>query len=204
MKGKRKVCYRVASTSMHIHSTPWSSRGHEGEKKRKIQPRSAIPFCGLVTVATGRHQLDRKCHALTSIIQHLSFSSPPLCYLFNGRQHMGHTGPMRLQQNTATCLTRGTTKAGGVGTWATLPLPEHPSTDWAALAFKTCRCTSSATKGNFGKAVCIRLSVSNWTRVKHLGVFTFTETLPVECLPLCLHTAVSGISVWSGLHGQQL
>lgn len=154
----------VLQGCIHFNAYPFHTvviQRTRGEKKRKIQPRSAIPFCGLVTIATGRHQLDRKCHALTSIIQHLSFSSPPLCYLFNGRQHMGQTGPMRLQQNTATCLTRGTTKAGGVGTWATLPLPEHLSTDRAALALKTCRCTSSATKGNFGETVCIRLSVSN-------------------------------------------
>lgn len=36
----------------------------------------------------------------------LSVFHPPhsLCYLLNGRQHIGHTVPMRLQQNTTTCL----------------------------------------------------------------------------------------------------
>lgn len=161
----------VLQCCIHFNAYPFHTvviqrtRGEKKkQKKKQVQPRSAIPFWGLVTVATGRHQLDRKCHALTSIIQHLSFSSPPL-YLFNGRQHMGQTGPVRLQQNTATCLTRGTTKASRVGTLATLPLPEHISSDCTAPALRTYCCTRSAPKGNSGKTVWVRVSFSNRTRV---------------------------------------
>lgn len=76
---------------------------------------------------------------------------------------------------------------------ATLTLPEHGSTYCAGHLFKTYTC--SATKGNFEFSWAFQTEQgSNFTSV-HLGVCTFTKTLPVECLPLHLHTAVSGISV---------
>lgn len=187
-------------------------RGHpedtRNKKKNKKQPRSAIPFCGLVTVATGSYQLDRKWHALTSIIQHLSFSSPPLCYLFNGRQHMGQTAPVRLQQNTATCLTRGTTKASRVGDWQ----PSPGLSREAPAALDTFG-RPTATLVQQQKVSLVKLFKLSWAfqteqgssfTSGYRGVCAFAETLPVECLPLHLHTAWSGISVWSGLYSQQL
>lgn len=119
MQSVLRCCIHFNARSIPHRGHPKDTRGKKKEKE--IQPRSAIPLCGLVTAATGREQLDRRRRALTSVIQHLSFSSPPLCYLF--RQHMGQTGPVRLQQNTATCLTRGTTKASRVGTLLPLGLP---------------------------------------------------------------------------------
>ena len=93
--------------------------GKENKQKKTEQLQIShtvitIPFAAIATVSTGRGcQLERKWCALTSVIQNLPsslcFSSPPLSlclslYLLNGRQHIGHAVPMRLQQNT-TCLT---------------------------------------------------------------------------------------------------
>lgn len=51
-----------------------------------------------------------------------SFSAS-LSYLFNGRQHIGHTVPMRLQQNTTTCLTWDNKSQSHMGTLAEASQP---------------------------------------------------------------------------------
>lgn len=103
------MCYSVASTSMHIHSTPWSSRGHKETKTKKKWTTSVSHTILWLSVCSNRKMSARQ-EVTCTYLHHttpLCFSSPPLCYLFKGRQHMGHTVPMRLQQNTATCLTWG-------------------------------------------------------------------------------------------------
>lgn len=104
-------------------------------QKRKIQSAIplAIPFFGTATISTGRGYLPP-----SYITSHppSCFCSPPLfslplCYLFNGRQHTGHTVPMRLQQNTTTCLTWDNKSQSHMGTLpeaarasSTMPTPK--------------------------------------------------------------------------------
>lgn len=102
-------------------------------RKTKNNLKSAILFGGSASVSTGRGcQLERKWHALTFIIHNLTsslcFSSPhsfsaPLCYLLSGRQHTGHAVPMRLQQNTTTCLTWDNKSQSHMGTLAAASRP---------------------------------------------------------------------------------
>lgn len=60
--------------------------------------------------------------------------SLPLCYLFNGRQHTGHTGPMRLQQNTSTCLPWDNKSQSQMGILAEASQPSSAADTQAPMA----------------------------------------------------------------------
>lgn len=63
--------------------------------------------------------------------------SASLSYLLNGRQHIGHAVPMRLQQNTTTCLTWDNKSQSHMGTLAEASQPSSamltPNLPWLDL-----------------------------------------------------------------------
>lgn len=66
--------------------------------------------------------LYKTSHPLSVFPLPLSFSAC-LCYLLNGRQHIGHAVPMRLQQNATTFLTWDNKSQSHMGTLAAAGQP---------------------------------------------------------------------------------
>lgn len=171
-------------------------RGHpqdtrKPKQKRNRQPRSAIPFCGLVTVATGRRcQLDRKWHALTSIIQNLSVFPLPHSAIFSRAGNTWATPcPWGCSRTLPPAWHGGTTKASRVGTLAALLTPQTlPHLDlWAPTAPCTCY-GSTTTLWQQRVALAQRPEIKqNLFRASPLPV-SECVTLPKEWLPLRLHT----------------
>lgn len=164
-------------------------RGHpqdtrKPKQKGNRQPRSAIPFCGLVTVATGRRcQLDRKWHALTSIIQHLSVFPLPHSAIFSRAGNTWATPcPWGCSRTLPPAWHGGTTKASRVGTLAAVLTPQtSPRLDlWAPTAPCTCLrvyyYASLATKASFGTTAWNQTEpVSGFALT--LGVCNFTQRM---------------------------
>lgn len=130
----------VASPSMHIHSTPWSSRGHEEkrEKKKKnrkkeIHPQSAIPFCGFS--GCGNREISARQEVTCTYLHHttpLRFLSPTLLPFQRQATH----GPERTHKAAAAhshLPDTGTAEASRVGPWAALQparaQPPRPALD---------------------------------------------------------------------------
>lgn len=120
---------------VHNHFTPESSKDRNKRKKEKNNFKSAIPFSGTATIiyrkrmsaqkeVTCTYLHHTKPHILSPCLSLSVCFSLSLCYLLNGRQHIGHTVPMRLQQNTTTCLTWDNKSQSHMGTfgrgWSTI------------------------------------------------------------------------------------
>lgn len=94
------MCYSVASTSMHIHSTPWSSRGHEETKTKKKQTTSVSHTILWLSDCSNRKKMSARQEVTCTYLHHttpLFFLSPTLLSFQGQATH----GPHRAHEAAA-------------------------------------------------------------------------------------------------------
>lgn len=127
---KRRVNVLHPLSAYPLHTIVIQRKKEKNKTKTSSQPYHSLaqqPFLQEEDVSQKGSDMHlppsyKTSHPLSVFPLPHSFSAS-LCYFFNGRQHIGHTVPMRLQQNTTTCLTWDNKSQSHMGTLAAASQP---------------------------------------------------------------------------------